>query len=585
MKEKISKNPILFGIFASKPHKVWVFSALTFVFIATLLNRLNVIVLGKLTDAAATKHIDINTLWFWAIAFPIIFLIAQCTWRLSGFTGMRWIMKMRTTIYEELYAYLSLHNKDYFNSRFAGSLTNKISNAVEGSNNLLVNILWDFIPLFFTIIWYSIFAGQSNWQLGSIIAIWSILFLGINLWFVKKMQPYAYRSAQALSTLKGRIVDSLSNMSLVQEYANVSAEKKYISKYINKQYNTGLAHWFISEWVLVINGFFIALFAFGMIGTSVYLFQLHRVSIGIIVMIVAIVADLANQFFFIGQEMSNATRYYGEIKEGLEEILHDHAIKDNESAVPLQVKKNTITFHDVSFNYANNTVFKQFNITITAGQKVGLVGRSGAGKSTFVSLLLRHFDLGQGSITIDEQDISQITLESLRKAIAYVPQDTFLFHRTIHENIRYGSPHATFEEVKHAAKLAQADAFIEKLPQKYETLVGERGVKLSGGQRQRISIARAFLKNAPIVILDEATSSLDSESEHAIQQSLEKLMQGRTVIAIAHRLSTLKKMNRIIVIESGKIVEDGDPNELLKQPKSIFKSMWNHQVRGFILDE
>ena len=585
MKQKISKNPIVFGIFASKPHKVWVFSALTFVFIATLLNRLNVIVLGKLTDTAAAKHIDIHALWVWTVAFPIIFLVAQCTWRLSGFTGMRWIMKMRTTIYDELYAYLSLHNKDYFNSRFAGSLTNKISNAVEGSNNLLVNILWDFIPLFFTIIWYSIFAGASNWQLGSIIAIWSIFFVGINLWFVKKMQPYAYRSAKALSTLKGRIVDSLSNMSLVQEYANLSTERKYVSKYIYQQYNTGLAHWYVSEWILVVNGFFIAIFAFGMIGSSVYLFQNHRVSIGIIVMVVAIVADLANQFFFIGQEMSNATRYYGEIKEGLEEILYEHAIKDTVNAVPLHVKTNTIAYNNVSFNFANNKVFKQFNLIINAGQKIGLVGRSGAGKSTFVSLLLRHFDVGNGAITIDGQDISQVTLESLRKAIAYVPQDTFLFHRTIYENISYGSPQATFEEVKHAAKLAQADSFIEKLPHKYETLVGERGVKLSGGQRQRISIARAFLKNAPILILDEATSSLDSESEHAIQQSLEKLMEGRTVIAIAHRLSTLKKMNRIIVVESGKIAEDGNPNELLQQKNSIFKQMWDHQVRGFIVDE
>ena len=359
MNKKIPGNPVAFGIFASKPHKVWVFSALTFVFIATLLNRLNVIVLGKLTDTAAAKHIDIHALWFWTISFPVIFLFAQIIWRLSGFTGMRWIMKMRTTIYEELYAYLSLHNKDYFNSRFAGSLTNKISNAVEGSNNLLVNILWDFIPLFFTIIWYSLFAGASNWQLGTIIAIWSILFLGMNVWFVKKMQPYAYKSAQSLSTLKGRIVDSLSNMSLVQEYANLSTERKYVSKYINKQYDAGLAHWFVSEWALVVNGFFIALFTFGLIASSVYLFQLHRVSIGVIVMIVAIVADLANQFFFIGQEMSNATRYYGEIHEGLEEILHEHAIKDHVNATPLRIKNNTIAFTDVCFNYANNNVFWQ----------------------------------------------------------------------------------------------------------------------------------------------------------------------------------------------------------------------------------
>ncbi|HZE87576.1 MAG TPA: ATP-binding cassette domain-containing protein, partial [Methylomirabilota bacterium] len=217
-------------------------------------------------------------------------------------------------------------------------------------------------------------------------------------------------------------------------------------------------------------------------------------------------------------------------------------------------------------------------------QKVGLVGKSGAGKTTFVSLLLRHFEIQKGDITIDEQNISDVTLESLRRNIAFVPQDTSMFHRTIKENISYSNPDATDEEVRRAAKLANANEFIESLPQKYETLVGERGVKLSGGQRQRIAIARAFLKNAPILILDEATSSLDSESEHAIQESLEKLMKDRTVIAIAHRLSTLKKMDRIIVIKSGKIAEDGNPDDLLEKPNGLFKNMWNHQIKGFITD-
>ncbi len=584
MNQKIPKNPILFDIFASKPHKKWVIAAIAFAFLANFTNRLNVIVLGKLTDAAS-GHKDIHALWVWTIVFPVIYLVAQCIWRLSGFTGMRWILRMRTTIYETLYTYLSLHNKDYFNSRFAGSLTNKISNAVEGSNSLVVNILWNFTPLVLTIFWYTIFTGISYWFLGLIIALWSTFFIGINIWFVKKLQPYSFKSAYSLSTLKGRLVDSLSNISLVQEYANITGEKKYMNKYIKRQYDTGLAHWSLSEWILVANGFFIAVFAFGMIASSVYLFQHGIVTVGIIVMVVAIVADLANQFFFIGQEMSNSTRYYGEIKEGLEEILQEHVIKENLSAIPLQSSGNEIIFKDVSFKYDNNNIFDDFSLAIKRGEKIGLVGRSGAGKSTFVALLLRHFDVNKGSILIDGQKISEVTLESLRKAIAYVPQDSFLFHRTIRENISYGTQDAAFEAIKHAAKLAQADNFIMKLPHKYETLVGERGVKLSGGQRQRISIARAFLKNAPILVLDEATSSLDSESEHAIQLSLEKLMEGRTVIAIAHRLSTLKKMNRIIVIESGKIVEDGDPNELLQQKNSVFKTMWNHQVKGFILDE
>jgi len=584
MKEKISKHPIRFIVFASKPHKKWALAALICVFFANLLGRLNVLVLTNLTNAAAAQHVDIKNLWFWTIAFPVVYFASTCVWRLSGFAGMLWITNIRSTIYRKLYNYLSLHNKDYFNSRFAGSLTNKISNAVDGSDNIIGITLWDFIPLVFTIFWYAIFAGSNDWRLGAIITVWAILFIGANLLFVTKLQKHYYKSAQALSALKGRLVDSLSNISLVQEYAHLSGERKYIDKYVQKQYQTGLKSWFVSEWVLFANGIFIAIFAFVMIAFTVYLFQHHEVAIGVIVMAVTIVGDLADQFFFIGQEMANATKYYGQIREGLEEILVEHTIVDQPDAKQLKLSKRIISFNNVFFNYENTKVFQDFSLTIVGGQKVGFVGRSGAGKSTFVSLLLRHFEVDQGSITIDGQDTNTVTLDSLRSAIAYVPQDTSLFHRTIRDNISYGSPYATIEDVKRAAKLAQAEAFIEKLPQKYETLVGERGVKLSGGQRQRISIARAFLKDAPILILDEATSSLDSENENAIQQSLEKLMQGRTVIAIAHRLSTLKKMNRILVIESGKIVEDGNPDELLKKPKSIFKSMWEHQVKGFIVD-
>lgn len=322
-----------------------------------------------------------------------------------------------------------------------------------------------------------------------------------------------------------------------------------------------------------------------MIITAVYLFQNGSVSIGVVIMIVAIVGNISDQLLFIGQEMANVNKYYGEAKEGLEEILNEHIIVDDPYAKELILSKGSIDISSINFEYDSTKVFSNFSLHIPAGQKVGLVGRSGAGKTTFVSLLLRHYNLQSGEIKIDGQNISNVTLESLRKSIAFVPQDTSLFHRTIKENISYSNPEAELAEVKKAARLAQADEFIEKMPNGYETLVGERGVKLSGGQRQRIAIARAFLKNAPILILDEATSSLDSQSEQVIQESLEKLMKGRTVIAIAHRLSTLKEMDRIIVIDDGKIAEDGAPEELLNKSNGKFKAMWDHQVKGFIVDE
>jgi ATP-binding cassette subfamily B protein len=337
--------------------------------------------------------------------------------------------------------------------------------------------------------------------------------------------------------------------------------------------------------MLFANNILIFIFMLLMIGTSVYLFQQHVVSIGVIVMIIAIVGDLTGQLFFIGMEIKNTTKYYGEAQEGLEEILQEHLIVDAANAKPVVFAKGAITIDSIDFEYENTKVFKDFSVAIPAGQKIGFVGRSGAGKTTLASLLLRHFEPQKGEIKIDGQNILDATLESLRRAIAFVPQDTSLFHRTILENIKYSSPEALDSEIKHAAKLAQADKFIEQLPEGYNTTVGERGVKLSGGQRQRIAIARAFLKKAPILILDEATSSLDSESEQAIQDSLEKLMKGKTVIAIAHRLSTLKKMNRIVIIENGKIVEDGLPEDLLKKANGIFKNMWDHQVKGFLVDE
>ena len=550
-----------------------------------MIDRFMVVALRNLTDSVATQPIHIDKLWFWAIAYPSLFLGSEVIWRLSGFSGMLWINGLRATIYQRLYEYLSHHSKEYFNNRFAGALTNKISNAVEGSGELISRILWNFFPLVMSIIWFTIFTGISDWRLGLIVIVWALLFIGINILFVTKLKPYSYRSANALSTLKGRLVDSLANISLVQEYAHLFEERKYVNRFIKRQYDTGVAHWRFGEWMLAANSVLIALFMLVMISSSVYLFQHHVVSIGVIVMAIAIVSDLSGQFFFIGQEMTNATKYYGEIKEGLTEILQQHTISDEPDAKVLKVSQGAIEIKNMMFEYGETQVFSELSLKIPGGQKVGLVGRSGAGKTTFASLLLRHFDIQEGEIAIDGQNIRHVTLESLRKAIAFVPQDTSLFHRTIKENIQYGSPQTSDEDISKAAKLSHADEFIQKLPQGYDTLVGERGVKLSGGQRQRIAIARAFLKNSPIVVLDEATSSLDSHSEHAIQESIEKLMKERTVIAIAHRLSTLKEMDRIVVLENGQIVEDGTPEALLKKENGIFKQLWDHQVNGFLIDE
>lgn len=585
MDEKIPKNPIKFGIFVTEPHKKWAISALFFVFVATALDRYMVIVLRNLTDAVTISPIIFATVWFWAIGYCVLYFIGQNLWRGSGFMGMRWFMSLRETAYQVLYDYLSLHSKDYFNSRFAGSLANKISNAVDGTEEIFEKGLWNFLPLILGIFWYVFFAWNADWRLGLIIAVWTVIFFSANFWFAKKLEKKSYQFAETLSTLKGRIVDSVSNISLVHEYAYVSGEREYIREYVKKQKDVGLERWNLGEWILVANGVLLFIFTLAMIAMSISLFQNRLITAGVVVMVITILIDLSRRLFFIGQEFRDTAKYYGQVKEGLGEILSEHLIVDAPEAKDFKPTKGNISIENIEFEYDNTKVFKNFTLEIPAGQKVGFIGRSGAGKTTLTALLLRHFDVQSGEIRIDGENIADIKLQSLRKAIAFVPQDTSLFHRTIRENIRYSNPDASDQQVIRASKLAQADGFIQTLPKKYSTMVGERGIKLSGGQRQRIAIARAFLKDSPILVLDEATSSLDSESEHAIQLSLEKLMKGRTVIAIAHRLSTLKKMDRLIVVEDGKIMEDGNPQQLLSKKEGIFKNMWEHQVKGFIVDE
>jgi len=286
-------------------------------------------------------------------------------------------------------------------------------------------------------------------------------------------------------------------------------------------------------------------------------------------------------FVTIGHAMNRFIREYGNVEEGLREILVDREIKDVSNASDLVVAKGAISWNKVQFEYGTNAVFDNFELSIKPGQRIGLVGPSGAGKTTFVSLLLRQHDIDSGDILIDGQNISQVTQDSLRENIAVVPQEPLLFHRTIRENIAYGKPDATDEEIIAVAQKAQAHDFIMQLETGYDTLVGERGIKLSGGQKQRVAIARAMLKDAPILVLDEATSALDSESEVEIQKALEILMEGKTVIAVAHRLSTLRKMDRILVLETGKIVEDGSHDELT-QSGGTYQRLWEHQAGGFL---
>ena len=332
---------------------------------------------------------------------------------------------------------------------------------------------------------------------------------------------------------------------------------------------------------MLLNSLLFAIFSVLMFWILLNKWEVGEVTTGRLVTFLLLISSTAHTITFLGRILSNTAKIYGRAEEGLTEILLPHEIVDSKDATTLSVKGGEIIFKDIYFTYGEQTVFKSFNLTIAPGQRLGLVGPSGAGKSTFVSLLLRQQDIASGAIMIDGQNIAQVTQDSLRSAMAIVPQEPALFHRTIKDNILYGNPNATEAELIAVAKKAEAYDFIMSLPQGFETMVGERGVKLSGGQKQRVAIARAMLKNAPILILDEATSALDSESEAAIQKALHILMEGKTVIAIAHRLSTLKEMDRLIVLENGVITEDGT-HSTLASGGGTYERLWEHQAGGFV---
>ena len=408
-----------------------------------------------------------------------------------------------------------------------------------------------------------------------------VLVFVFNAWFVRTRRPLVVAFSNASSKLRGEGVDLLTNISATRQYSNRGRELSRLSNVIEDRYKKDRKQWFLGEWLLVANGFVGKFLLAGIFVLMYGLLTKDLVTAGSLVLVLVLLSRLSHTFNMVGMLMNRVVRLYGEIEEGLEEVVIPHEIVDKENANEIKITESRIEWKGVNFNFDKNQVFKDFKLTIKPGERVGLVGPSGAGKTTFVSLLLRQHDIDSGEILIDGQNIAEVTQDSLRENIAVVPQEPMLFHRSIRENIAYGKLDASENEIMAVARQAQAHDFIRDLPEAYDTLVGERGVKLSGGQKQRVAIARAMLKDAPILVLDEATSALDSESEVAIQKALHKLMAGKTVVAIAHRLSTLREMDRIIVMENGKIVEDGS-HEALVNYGGVYARLWEHQAGGFL---
>ncbi len=491
--------------------------------------------------------------------------------------------RMRRSVTQELYAYLQQHSHRFITNNFAGSLAHRISDTSQGVGMALATIIFEFFPiiikLFVTCLLLSFFASLP---LAAFVAIWSVAFLTISYRLARECQPHARRHAAARSETNGKIVDSVTNLSSVRLFARLSFEREYLNKYLDAEIKTARIsmdymekiHWFQYSAAVVLK--------VGVLALAAYLWRYGRIDVAGFVMSISLAMLIISEVRNLGRRFLEFFEYIGNISNGVHTIIRPHEVTDAPHAQALQVRRGSIEFRNVTFGYTpERNVFENLNLIIEPGQRVGLVGFSGSGKSTLVNLVLRLYEPQQGAILIDDTEIQSVTQESLHGQISLIPQDPGLFHRTLMENIRYGNLDANEADIKEASALAHAHNFIEEMPSEYESLVGERGVKLSGGQRQRIAIARVIAKGAPILIMDEATSSLDSLTEKAIQESLDIIMKDKTVIVVAHRLSTIAHLDRILVFDQGRIVEDGAHHALLAR-NGAYARLWNRQVDGFI---
>lgn len=492
--------------------------------------------------------------------------------------------RVMADIEEKSFGYLIGHSYHFFISHFAGSLVRRVARYKRSYETISDALILQMMPTLLLTLGIITVLSMRHPILGGSLAAWTVVFLSMQYALVRYLNPLRIQASAEDSKATGVLADAVGNHATITLFAGLSFEKRLFAQAVERLRAITLKTWLAEDVIWATQGFLMVVINIGLMWGAMKLWQAGLVTVGDFALIQAYLLSLFDRLFNIGREMRHVFTAYADATE-MSEILHTpHAIQDAKDARSLAVEKGSLSFEHVSFGFKHpSSILSDFTLRIDGGEKVALVGPSGGGKSTITKILLRLYDVSGGAIRIDGQDIREVTQDSLREAIAFVPQEPILFHRSLMDNIRYGRRDATDEEVIAAAKKAHCHEFIEKLPQGYGTFVGERGVKLSGGERQRIAIARAILKNAPILVLDEATSSLDSESESFIQDALDQFMGRRTVLVIAHRLSTIMKMDRIVVIEEGKVVATGTHNELLQRSK-LYEKLWSIQAGGFIPD-
>lgn len=517
------------------------------------------------------------------IIILIIHVVVWIFFRTAMFVLNDFESKTMARLKQMSFDYMISHSFSFFANNFTGALVQRVNRFSRSFERLYDTLVFNIIPLFINIAGVIIIVWFVEPIISYIICAWIVIIMIFNALFSRWKLKYDLESAKSDSATTALLADSVTNQNAITLFTNFDNESSSFKRVTNEQAKIQRFTWNLGNIVDGVQGGLIVVVEFLIFYYAVRFWQKDLITLGTFVLIQVYILSIAHRLWDFGKIIRNLYESLADSKEMVEILITPRDVKDQPDATLLEVKEGRVEFKKVSFSFDNTKgLINNLNLSIVSGEKVALIGPSGAGKSTIVRLLLRAYDLTSGYILIDNQDIQRVTQESLRQNISLVPQDPVLFHRTLLENIRYGRLDATDNEVIEAAKLAHCDEFIETLSLKYNTHVGERGIKLSGGERQRVAIARAILKNAPILVLDEATSSLDSYSESLIQDALDKLMKGKTSIVIAHRLSTIRKMDRIVVIEGGQIIEDGSHDDLLVKEKGLYKKLWNLQAGGFI---
>jgi ATP-binding cassette subfamily B protein len=513
------------------------------------------------TLAAGRNHPGVWT------AFIILVSLAAADnllWRLGGWIASHAFVGVSGDLRGDLFRHLTGHAPSYFADRLAGTLTGRItatSNAAFAVENLF---MWNVLPpCVATAGAIAYLAAVSIPMAGSLTAIAAVLIV-VLFKLAAAGTPLHHGFADKAARVEGELADVIGNMPLVRTFGAATREHLRFDETVGQEMFARRKSLLYLERLRLLHAAVTIILTIAMLAWAILLWQRGRASTGDVVLVCTLGFTILHSTRDLAVALVDVTQHMARLSEAIGTLLQPHQLRDHPEARPLEPKDRGIEFEGVSFAYpSGDKVFDNLDLRFDAGKRTGLVGPSGGGKSTILSLLQRFYDVNQGRILIDGQDIARITQDSIRRAISFVPQDISLLHRSVFDNIRYGKPEATEAEVLKAAEAACCRDFIEALPQGFETIVGDRGARLSGGQRQRIAIARALLKDSPILLLDEATSSLDSESEEAIRQALDHLMQGRTVIAIAHRLSTLRNFDRIVVLQDGQVIQEGTPDELL----------------------